>query len=196
MTRLGWTILALIVLSGLAFASMLSFGSGGARAPRPPAPEAPTTAESYAAGALVVPVEGMRRELLVDTWGDPRGAGTRHHEAIDIMAPGGTPVVAAAPGTVEKLFDSDAGGITAYVRSADRRWTYYYAHLAGYAPGLTEGQRVRAGDAIGFVGDTGNAGAGNTHLHFGISRMRADEGWSGGEPVNPYPLLAGRPAVR
>jgi murein DD-endopeptidase MepM/ murein hydrolase activator NlpD len=97
---------------------------------------------------------------------------------------------------VEKLFHSDAGGVTAYVRSADRRWSYYYAHLAGYAPGLAEGQAVRAGDPIGFVGDTGNAGAGNTHLHFGVSRMAPGDRWSDGEPVDPYPLLAGSAADR
>lgn len=107
------------------------------------------------------------------------------------MAPGGTPVLAAAAGTIEKLFDSAAGGHTIYVRSTDRRWTFYYAHLAAYAPGLAEGSAVRAGQPIAFVGDTGNAGAGNFHLHFGISRMQPNERWWQGQPVNPYPLLAG-----
>jgi murein DD-endopeptidase MepM/ murein hydrolase activator NlpD len=111
------------------------------------------------------------------------------------MAPAGTPVIAAAPGRVEKLFNSDAGGITIYVRSPDHAWSHYYAHLAGYAPGLHEGMAVERGTLLGFVGNTGNAGAGNTHLHFAIARMRPGDDWHQGEPVNPYPLLAGS-AVR
>ena len=88
------------------------------------------------------PVAGVQADQLLDTYTQAR-AGGRPHDAIDIMAPAGTPVVAAAEGTVEKLFFSQGGGgITAYVRSPDRRWTYYYAHLQGYAPGLREGQRV------------------------------------------------------
>ena len=109
------------------------------------------------------------------------------------MAPGGTPVVAAAPGTVEKLFFSQGGGgVTLYVRSPDRGWSYYYAHLRGYAPGIREGMPVRAGQLLGFVGDTGNAGAGNYHLHFGVSRMTPDAQWHEGQAVNPYPLLVDR----
>jgi murein DD-endopeptidase MepM/ murein hydrolase activator NlpD len=108
------------------------------------------------------------------------------------MAPGGTPVVAAAPGNVEKLFYSEGGGgITLYVRSPDRQWGYYYAHLQRYAPGVVEGMPVRAGDLLGYVGDTGNAGTGNFHLHFAMARMQPGDGWWKGQPVNPYPLLAG-----
>jgi murein DD-endopeptidase MepM/ murein hydrolase activator NlpD len=112
------------------------------------------------------------------------------------MAPGGAKVVAAAPGTVEKLFQSKLGGTTLYVRSLDRRLTYYYAHLAAYAPGLHEGQAVRAGDHLGFVGDTGDAGPGNYHLHFGVERLSPDQHWWQGEETNPYPLLAGNAAPR
>jgi peptidoglycan LD-endopeptidase LytH len=195
LTKLGWTILTLIVLSVLAFESMLSFGSGNG-----PSPVARVKARFEKATpndlGLVIPVAGVARASLVDTWGAPRGGGTRHHEAVDIMAPGGTPVVAAAAGTVEKLFQSDAGGVTAYVRSPSRGWVYYYAHLSGYAPGLAEGKRLAAGDPVGFVGDTGNAAPGNTHLHFGVSRMSAGDGWWQGEPVNPYPLLAGKASPR
>ncbi len=191
MTRLGGTILALIVLAAIAFASMLSFGPG---APRPAPTEtsvAPLVVAPAPGAPLVIPVAGITSDKLADTWGDSRGGGARAHEAIDIMAPGGTPVIAAAPGRVEKLFDSDAGGITLYVRSSDRQWSYYYAHLAGYAPGIREGMAVKRGTLLGFVGDTGNAGAGNTHLHFAVTRMRAGDDWHEGEPVNPYPLLAG-----
>ena len=96
-------------------------------------------------------------------------------------------------GTVEKLFFSQGGGgITAYVRSPDQRWTYYYAHLQGYAPGLAEGQRVKRGQLIGRVGHTGNASPGGPHLHFAINRMEPGEKWWQGTPINPYPLLAGK----
>ncbi|MCX8475829.1 MAG: M23 family metallopeptidase [Sphingomonas sp.] len=145
---------------------------------------------------LVVPVQGVSRAQIVDSWGQSRANGARLHQATDIVAPEGTPVIAAAPGTVEKLFYSEGGGgITLYVRSSDRQWSYYYAHLQRYAPGMVEGMRVRAGDLLGFVGDTGNSGAGNFHLHFALSRMEPGDSWWKGQPVNPYPLLAGRSAA-
>jgi murein DD-endopeptidase MepM/ murein hydrolase activator NlpD len=109
------------------------------------------------------------------------------------MAPEGTPVLAATPGTVEKLFFSDGGGgNTIYIRSDDGRWIYYYAHLSSYAPGLAEGQRVKRGQVIGRVGHTGNASASGPHLHFAINRMEPGQKWYQGEPINPYPLLAGK----
>ncbi len=148
------------------------------------------------AGDLAIPVAGMKPADLRSDWGDARGGGTRAHQGLDIMAPQNTPVVAAAPGTVEKLFLSDAGGITLYVRSRDRKAVYYYAHLSGYAPGIVEGKAVRIGDPLGYVGDTGNAGAGNYHLHFGVSLTNPRESWHQGVPVDPYPLLAGKPAAR
>ncbi|ONF95468.1 M23 family metallopeptidase [Sphingomonas jeddahensis] len=198
MTRLGGTILALIVLAAIGFASMVSFG------PNVPQPfpmktaatrATPPSAELASEAALAIPVAGVTPDRLTDTWGVSRSGGARAHEAIDIMAPTGTPVTAAGPGRVEKLFNSDAGGTTLYVRSPDRAWSHYYAHLAGYAPGLHEGMAVERGTLLGFVGDTGNAGADNTHLHFAIARMRSGDDWHQGEPVNPYPLLAGS-AVR
>jgi murein DD-endopeptidase MepM/ murein hydrolase activator NlpD len=109
------------------------------------------------------------------------------------MAPHGTLVVAAAPGKVEKLyFSKGGGGITAYVRSTDGLWTYYYAHLQDYATGLREGQSVRIGEPIGRVGSTGNANPAGPHLHFAIHRMAPGEKWYQGTAVNPYPLLAGK----
>lgn len=150
--------------------------------------EAPP-AEAAAQGRLVVPVESVRREQLTDAWGQSRAGGTRAHEAIDIMARRGTPVLAAATGTVEKLFVSVRGGTTVYVRSPDRRTIYYYAHLDGYAPGLAERQQVRAGQVIAFVGSTGDASPDGPHLHFGMSTARPDEGWWQGQAINPYPLL-------
>ena len=161
-----------------------------------PKAEPPVTlAEGIIVGpaGLAVPVQGVKPAQLVDTYTQARAGGARTHDAIDIMASEGTPVMAAADGTVEKLFFSDGGGgITAYVRSPDTRWTYYYAHLQSYAPGLAEGQRVKRGQLIGRVGHTGNASAEGPHLHFAINRMQPDEKWYQGSPINPYPLLAGR----
>ena len=142
---------------------------------------------------LAIPVVGVKRGELVDTFTQARAGGARVHDAIDIMAPVGRPVVAAAPGTVEKIFYSQGGGgNTVYVRSDDGKWTYYYAHLSAYAPGLREGQRVLRGAPVGFVGYSGNANPAGPHLHFAINRMSEGEKWYQGSPVNPYPLLAGR----
>jgi peptidoglycan LD-endopeptidase LytH len=141
---------------------------------------------------LAIPVAGVTAEQLMDTYEDARGSG-RAHNAIDIMAPHGTPVIAAAPGTVERLFYSQGGGgITAYIRSDDQQWIYYYAHLQDYAPGLKEGQRVERGDRIGTVGSSGNASPEGPHLHFAVHQMHEGDDWHGGTPVNPYPLLAPR----
>jgi murein DD-endopeptidase MepM/ murein hydrolase activator NlpD len=146
---------------------------------------------------LAIPVAGIKPEQLLDTYNQARAGGARVHDAIDIMAPHGTPVLAAAPGTVEKLFLSKGGGgITAYVRSNDNRWIYYYAHLEEYAPGLKEGQKVERGTRIGTVGSTGNASPDGPHLHFAIHRMEPGDDWHGGSPVNPYPLLAGKQPAR
>lgn len=154
-----------------------------------------TIAEGVTVGpaGLAIPVAGIKPGQLSDTFSQARAGGARVHDATDIMAPAGTPVVAVADGVVEKLFFSPGGGgITAYVRSSDQRWTYYYAHLQGYAPGLAEGQRVRRGQLIGRVGSTGNADPAGPHLHFAINRMQPGEKWHQGSPINPYPLLAGK----
>ena len=146
---------------------------------------------------LAIPVAGVGTRQLVDTFTQARAGGARVHDAIDIMAPTGTPVVSAAPGTVEKLYFSQGGGGTSvYIRSSDGRWNYYYAHLSAYAPGLREGQQVRRGTPVGFVGFSGNANPAGPHLHFAINRMGPGEKWWQGTPINPYPLLAGKPANR
>ena len=146
---------------------------------------------------LAVPVSGISQGQLVDTFTQARAGGARVHDAIDIMAPEGAGVVAAAPGTIEKLYFSEGGGgISAYVRSDDRKWNYYYAHLRSYAPGISEGMRVPRGALIGYVGHTGNASPAGPHLHFAINRMESGEKWHQGRPINPYPLLAGKPASR
>ena len=141
---------------------------------------------------LAIPVVGVKASDLVDTFDAARGAG-RRHDAIDIMAPEGTPVIAAADGTIEKLFFSKGGGgITIYERSTDPRWMYYYAHLQGYAPGLAEGQQVKRGQVIARVDHTGDASPSGPHLHFAINSMAPGERWWQGTPINPYPLLAGK----
>lgn len=158
-----------------------------------------TVAEGVVVGpsGLAIPVAGVKPGQLVDTFNQARAGGARVHDAIDIMAPDGTGVVAAAPGYVEKLFFSPGGGgISAYVRSDDKRWLYYYAHLSGYAPGIREGQRVPRGALIGYVGHSGNASPDGPHLHFAVNRMSTGEKWHQGAPINPYPLLAGRPTRR
>lgn len=144
---------------------------------------------------IAIPVAGVKPGDLVDTFTQARAGGARVHDAIDIMAASGTPVIAAAEGRVEKLFFSKGGGgITAYVRSPDGKWNYYYAHLQDYARGLAEGQQVKRGAPIGKVGFTGNANPAGPHLHFAINRMSTGEKWYQGSPVNPYPLLVGRSA--
>ncbi|QNA84305.1 M23 family metallopeptidase [Sphingomonas sp. So64.6b] len=195
MRKLGYGLLiAFLTLIGV-WVALLIFLPDAPRTAKPAEP-LKVRQNGASAPALGMPVAGIRREALSDNWGDPRDNGLRAHHGTDIMAPVNTPVLAAAPGTVEKLWTSAAGGMTIYVRSPGRDWVYYYAHLAAYAPGLHEGQAIKAGDQIGFVGDTGNAGAGNYHLHFGLTRTTPEQHWYEGQDVDPYPYLAGKPASR
>lgn len=137
---------------------------------------------------LLIPVADVRPRDLVDTFEEARSQG-RVHNAIDILAPRGRPVLAAVDGRILRLFTSERGGLTVYQRGPDRHTVYYYAHLDGYHPGLAEDQRVARGDTLGYVGDSGNAPAGVTHLHFAIwIPDTPDEFWEG-EAINPYPLL-------
>lgn len=143
-------------------------------------------------GHLIVPVEGVRPSRLADTFNDARGEG-RRHDAIDILAPLGTLVVAAAPGRVEKLFLSRAGGNTVYIRSPDGRIVYYYAHLDRYAPGLHEGQAVLQGTRLGTVGYSGNADPAAPHLHFAITATVPErKWWEAGRTLNPFVYLTAR----
>jgi murein DD-endopeptidase MepM/ murein hydrolase activator NlpD len=137
---------------------------------------------------LIIPVQGVRPDQLVDTFTQSRSEG-RTHDAIDIMAPADTPVLAAADGQIVKLFNSERGGTTIYQLSADQKLIFYYAHLARYADGLTEGKQVHQGDVIAYVGDTGNAGPGNYHLHFSIAIVSDPKRYWEGTNINPYPLL-------
>jgi murein DD-endopeptidase MepM/ murein hydrolase activator NlpD len=140
--------------------------------------------------SLAIPVRGVRADQLRDSYAAARSGG-RTHRAIDIMAPRGTPVLAAADGTIFRLREGGLGGITVYQLDRDGRTLYYYAHLQRYAAGLREGLPVWRGQVIAYVGDTGNAGRGNYHLHFSVSRPSDLRRWWEGENANPYPLLAG-----
>lgn len=159
-------------------------------APQAIAPATPPTPARQSGQGLLVPVAGVTRAQLVDTFDQSRANGGRRHDAIDIMAPRGTLVIAAAPGRVEKLFLSKDGGNTIYVRSPDRRLTYYYAHLEAYAPGLAEGQEVTPGTPLGTVGSTGDASPDAPHLHFAIAEADPAGPWYQEAPaLNPYPWL-------
>ncbi len=190
MTRFGKLLAGIGLLILIAFFSLVRCSPGG-KGGDVPGPVVARDPAVPASTALIVPVAGVPASALVDTYGDPRGDGTRGHGALDIMAPRGTPVVAAAAGTIEKVFESEAGGYTIYVRSPDRRTVYYYAHLDTYAPGLAEGGFVAQGERIATVGSTGNANPDGPHLHFEIKRMQPGQTWYEGTDVNPYPLLAG-----
>ena len=135
-----------------------------------------------------MPVQGLRLSDVHDTFSEAR-PGERRHEATDIMAPRGTPVLAVDDGTIRKLFLSKPGGNTIYEFDPSERYCYYYAHLDRYAPGLKEGMHVKKGEVIAYVGSTGNANAAGPHLHFGISIVGSDKKWWGGSPIDPYPLL-------
>ena len=137
---------------------------------------------------LIIPVAGVQPDQLIDTFTASRSEG-RTHDAIDIMAPAETPVLAAADGQIVKLWQSERGGTTIYQLSADQKLIFYYAHLARYADGLTEGKQVRQGEVIAYVGDTGNAGSGNYHLHFSIAITSDPKRYWEGTNINPYPLL-------
>lgn len=141
--------------------------------------------------SVVIPVAGMAKSSLRDNFNDIRGGG-RRHEALDIMAARGTPVLAAVDGKVRKLFLSAAGGITIYEADQSGQIIYYYAHLDSYVANLKEGQALTKGDVIGYVGTTGNAAPNAPHLHFAVMQLPPTKEWWKGTPINPYPLLAQR----
>jgi murein DD-endopeptidase MepM/ murein hydrolase activator NlpD len=188
--RVGIVVALLLSLGLIGFASIVRVtgprwsGVTGKTNPPVPTPASPTD-------RLVVPVQGVAPEALLDSWADPRGGGTRVHHAIDIAAPVGTPVLAAADGKIEKLFESRLGGNTIYERSADGNIVFYYAHLDRYAPTLAEGQVVTAGQPIASIGATGDADPGAPHLHFEIHRMAAADRWWQGTELNPYSMFRG-----
>ncbi len=191
LTSAVWIVAGGTIMQHAGVAS--GFAGKPVTAPAAPTPAPPPPVHPLAEVKLVIPVQGKLPRDLTDTFSAARAGGARIHDAIDIMAAEGTPVIAAAPGKVEKLFLSKPGGMTIYVRSPDGRMIYYYAHLRDYAPGLAEGQQVAAGQRLGSVGHTGNASPDGPHLHFALMQTTPEAKWY--QPtvaVNPYPLLVGR----
>ena len=165
--------------------------SGTAPVVRPAASPEPVLtaplASALAARDLLVPVEGVQPEQLVRSFAQSRSG--RQHEAIDILAPRNTPVLAIEGGKVARLFFSKAGGITVYQFDPTEQYCYYYAHLERYADGLVEGQELRKGQVIGYVGTTGNAPKDTPHLHFAVFRLTEAKRWWEGTPIDPYDVL-------
>jgi len=195
MQRFAIKSLVLLTLAVSAAAVSLTIASAAperAAEPARPATVTPvvdaTDIEVLSRRNLLLPVKGVQAKALLDNFDE--GRGKRKHEAIDILAPRGTPVVAVGDGKVAKLFTSAAGGITAYQFDPEQRFIYYYAHLERYAEGLKEGLEVKRGDTIGYVGTSGNAPKNTPHLHFTIFRAGPDKKWWKGTAINPYPLLA------
>jgi peptidoglycan LD-endopeptidase LytH len=184
--------------SGTAPADAVAIPAADARPPSPPVPVisagtdtvAPATPGELAAlsAALVVPVAGVHRSQLRDTFTEARAAG-RTHDAIDILAPRGTPVLSATDGRLLRLFESRAGGLMVYATDPTERFILLYSHLDGYAPDMRDGMTLARGQVIGYVGTTGNAPPDTPHLHFGILRGDPTVSWSSGLAVNPYTLL-------
>ena len=160
-------------------------------APAPAAsPDAPQQAQDAgaASGKLLVPVEGVQPGQLSDNFGQARGE-ERQHEALDIMAPKGSKVLAVADGKVAKLFNSNAGGLTVYQFDPTETYAYYYAHLDRYVDGLKEGAALKRGDVLGYVGVSGNSDPNAPHLHFAVFELTPSKEWWKGRAINPYPLL-------
>lgn len=193
---------AQVVAAPVAAAPVAESSQPGPGAPGadPVAPAAPAEGSQAGPGAaaapsgLLLPVQGIAAAQLQDTFTDARSQG-RVHDAIDILAAEGTPVLAVADGTIEKLFDSERGGLTMYQFEPGGTYCYYYAHLQRYADGLAEKQAVKRGDVIGYVGHTGNASPDAPHLHFEIHRLGPEKQWWKGESLNPYPVLRGEQAL-
>jgi murein DD-endopeptidase MepM/ murein hydrolase activator NlpD len=158
-------------------------------APAQAFPQSPVAGAANGA-SLLIPVAGIRPQDLQDTFNNARSEG-RTHDAIDIIAPRHTPVIATADGRIAKLFNSVKGGITIYQLSTDEKTVYYYAHLERYADGLREGHFARRGETIGYVGDSGNATPGNCHLHFQVYLVTDPKRIWDGTELNPYTLLRG-----
>jgi murein DD-endopeptidase MepM/ murein hydrolase activator NlpD len=154
----------------------------------PQASITPRADPSLTSRNLGLPIANLKRSDIQDTFNETRGT-DRRHEATDILAPKGTPVLAIDEGNVVKLFSSYRGGLTVYQFDNPQIYCYYYAHLDHYAPGLKEGMLLRKGDVLGYVGTTGNADANTPHLHLAIFQLGPDKRWWKGTPIDPYPLL-------
>jgi murein DD-endopeptidase MepM/ murein hydrolase activator NlpD len=142
------------------------------------------------AASMIIPVEGVAAGALRDNYTEARAGHT--HEAIDILAPRGTPVLSATDGTLTKLHASIPGGLMIYAADATDQFLFMYGHLDRYADDVKEGMTLTRGQVIGYVGTTGNAPPGTPHLHFAVARGKPSAAWWKGVPINPYPLLSGK----
>jgi peptidoglycan LD-endopeptidase LytH len=150
-------------------------------------PEDVDLSELLSAG-VQIPVEGVDSSGLRDSFLNSRGR-HRKHLAIDIGAPTGTPVVAAADGEIVRLRREKRGGISLYQKDPTGKYLLFYCHLLRYAKDLKPGNRVSKGDVIAYVGKTGHV-IGGSHLHFSITRMpEDDDNWKAGVAINPYLLF-------
>jgi murein DD-endopeptidase MepM/ murein hydrolase activator NlpD len=190
-----WTATERAELQGDTAHSITEIDTSIVRMPELPAPamgnssSANATSNAATIGTLIVPVRGVEPSQLRDTYDELRGGDTRTHEALDIPAPRGTPVLSATGGRVLKLFDSKAGGKMVYAADSSEHFILMYAHLDSYANGLAEGQPLTRGQVLGAVGTTGNAPPNLPHLHFAIARSNDVKVWWKGMPVNPFPML-------
>jgi murein DD-endopeptidase MepM/ murein hydrolase activator NlpD len=153
----------------------------------PPGVAEPREAALLLEKQLMVPVDGIDPARIPDSFVSSRG--DHVHNALDILAPRGTPVLAADDGTILRLSTNSLGGITIYQLAAGGAFVYYYAHLSRYRDGLKEGMRVVQGDVIGYVGTTGNAPPNIPHLHFQLMRYRGDRQYWNGVPIDPWGFL-------
>jgi murein DD-endopeptidase MepM/ murein hydrolase activator NlpD len=181
-----------------AAALLTACASGGTRPTTAPAPLDASAAGAAALATdtgylrsrgLMVPVVGVTVDRLSDTFYDRRGE-ERVHRAIDILAPRGTPVVAADDGSILRVSSNALGGLTIYASDPSRRLVYYYAHLDRYEIVVHKGKVLAKGDVIGYVGTTGNARGGPPHLHFQVMRYDGERHWWDGEPIDPFPYFA------
>jgi murein DD-endopeptidase MepM/ murein hydrolase activator NlpD len=180
---------AIVVQRGLDWSMRLRGGATGVAPPATCAAIEPSSVkdphvDDLRRRNLLVPVQGINAKNLIDTFDAPRDK-TRH-EAIDILAPRGTPVLAVEHGTIEKLFTSAQGGLTIYEFDPSRTYAYYYAHLDGYAEGLHEHNRVERGAVLGYVGTTGNAPKNTPHLHFSVFLLTPETQWWMGTAIDPF----------
>jgi len=177
-------------IGGVGMAPLDTTGSSETRSPTGSAAVAPTPDElSALAASLVVPVAGVTPAELHGSFGAPRGGGSRRHQALDIPAPRGTPIISATPGRVLRLFSSKAGGLMIYAADPTERFILMYGHLDRYADGLKDGTPLERGQTIGYVGTTGNAPPNVPHLHFAIARSNNIVRWWNGTPIDPAPLF-------
>ncbi|MBM3906453.1 MAG: M23 family metallopeptidase [Gemmatimonadetes bacterium] len=157
--------------------------------PPPAAPLSLSDEDYLHTRALMVPVDGITPDAVPDTYWQARDGGARAHQAVDILAKRGTPVLSVDSGTILRLTKSTLGGITIYATDPERRFVFYYAHLDRYADGLREGQGVAQGEVIGYVGTTGNAPKNTPHLHFQVMRYLDARTYWNGPPLDPRPFL-------